>query len=89
MNPIKKLQYWLFFFMAASLEGGFALVALLSIPGDPVNTFFLGLSRSRFVMALVLFVLTLLFLGLGIAVGILPRWREGRLNPEIFPKNII
>ena len=82
MKPNEKLKYWLLFFIAASLEGGFALAALLQIPGDPTNNFFLGLSLSRFLMALVLLFLTILFGWIAILAQKRPRWQ----SPDLYPK---
>ena len=50
----KTRSHWHIFFLIASLEGGYALFALLRIPTDPANNLILGLSVSRLLMAVAL-----------------------------------
>ncbi len=86
MRPKETLKFWSLFFIAASLEGGFSLAALLRIPADPNNVFFVSLSLSRFLMAAFLIALIVLFMWLGFITGREASWREKWLNPDIFPK---
>ena len=59
MERFKTLALCAYFYLAA-LDGAAALIYLLSIPTDPKNAWFFGLSRSRLVL-----VGCALFLGLG------------------------
>ena len=55
----KKGSGWLLCFLAISiLEGLASIYAILSIPGDPKNAFFLGFSLSR--LAILFFLLLIL-----------------------------
>jgi hypothetical protein len=82
----EKTKNWIFFFSLASLEGGFALFALLRVPTDPKNDFLFGLSLSRFVTAGALLGITLLAAWLGYRSWRNPIWREKYLLPENFPQ---
>ncbi len=85
MSPTKRLRYWQFFFLIASLEGGFALFKLLNIPTDSTNTLILGLSTSRLLMAIILLSASLFFLGLLFLTKRNENFRA-YLNPQKYPK---
>ncbi len=85
MSPTKRLKHWQFFFIIASLEGGFALFKLLSIPTDSSNALILGLSASRLLMAVILFFAIFFFLGLLFLTKRKGKFRE-YLNPQNYPK---
>ena len=85
MSPTKRLKYWRIFFLITSLEGGFTLFKLLSIPTDSTNIFILGLSTSRLLMAVVILLLALVFLGLLFFTKKSDNFQE-YLNPENYPK---
>ncbi|MBT3190603.1 MAG: hypothetical protein HN736_08190 [Anaerolineae bacterium] len=83
----KTLKYWSFFFLLASLEGGFALFTLLSLPTDPTNNLIFGLSASRLLMVVVLLSISLLSAWLGILSWRKSIWMEKYLATENFPKS--
>ncbi len=85
MQLKEKNKYWSVFFLAASLEGGFALYALLRIPSDSANNFLGGFSASRLLMAVFLLGAAGFFIWLSVlawrnVIG-LERW----INPKFFP----
>ncbi|MBC8336424.1 MAG: glycosyltransferase family 39 protein [Anaerolineales bacterium] len=86
MPPKGMLKYWFFFFLLASLEGGYALFTLLRIPADPTNSFFLGLSISRLSMAGILLSMVFISAWLGVLAWRKPLWRETYLDPGKYPK---
>ncbi|MBT3338260.1 MAG: hypothetical protein HN855_15360 [Anaerolineae bacterium] len=85
----EKTKYWSLFFLAASLEGGFALFALLQIPSGDVNSFFLGLSASRFFMVTSLLAATGFFGWLAVAAWQKANWLERWLAPGYSSKGLI
>jgi hypothetical protein len=63
---MKKLDHIFLdlFFILASLEGAAAVGYLLSIPGDPKNSVFMGLSMQRLLLVAAMAVITLAIAGL-------------------------
>jgi flagellar basal body-associated protein FliL len=61
-------------FTLIALEGMMSLIALVSIAKDPTNTWIVGLSKSRFVLAAGIALLTLLFLVLAIKAWMDEAW---------------
>ena len=85
MSLKKKLTSWQVFFLIASLEGGFALLTLLTIPTDSTNTLIFGLSASRLLMVIALLSATLIFLWLLFLTKKETNFNK-YLNPKKFPK---
>ena len=86
MSSSKKIKYWQYIFSIASLQGGYALFKLISIPTDSTNALFLGLSASRLLMAIALLFAIFLFAWLGFLSWRKPAWAEKYLKPENYPK---
>ncbi len=81
-----NLKYWSFFFLLASLEGGFALYSLLTLPTDPTNSLIFGLSASRLLMVSALLGIVLFSAWLGFYAWHNSHWRDKYLSPEHFSK---
>ncbi|MCP4143104.1 MAG: hypothetical protein GY755_22930 [Chloroflexi bacterium] len=86
MTANKRNKYWPFFFLLASLEGCYALFALLRLPTDPTNSLLFGLSASRLLMAAALLGSAVIFAFLGYFAWRKTDWREKYLNPEKRPQ---
>ena len=56
MNQIKRSKFSLrMFLILVCAEGVLSLISLLMIPGDPKNAWILGLSKSRLLMLIMMF----------------------------------